>query len=133
LYIDNIDAARQPGTHIRTVGGKRLRDDEMTEYYTGIAAENGGRVTARYINAICLIMDEGRIYEHMGDDIASERFYLVVKPHAKRVAGFPLDSISVHIASGEYYYDIKGYGEKFYFSDDGFPAFFKRSLFGQHS
>ena len=87
-------------------------------------------MAARYKNAICLILDETRIYEYMGDDITSEPFWLVSKPHEKRNEGFPLDCISVHIESGKYYYDINGYGEKYLEADNGFTAFFKRVLEG---
>ena len=66
----------------------------------------------------------------MGEDITSERFYLVSKPHEKRVKekGFPLDCLSVHIDSGMYYYDIEGYNDKYLNVHDGFAAFFRRVL-----
>ena len=127
LYIDGLDDARQPGINVRGLHD-HMNDDETREYYSALAAEFGGKMTARYQNAICLILDETRIYEYMGDDIASEPFWLVSKPHEKRNEGFPLDCISVHIESGKYYYDIDGYGEKYLEADNGFAAFFKRVL-----
>ena len=69
-------------------------------------------------------------YEYMGEDITSEKFWLVSKPHEKGIAakGFPLDCLSVDIKSGKYYYDIDGYSDKYLNVHDGFAAFFKRAL-----
>ena len=55
--------------------------------------------------------------------IATEPFILVTKPHPKRVDGFPLDSLSIDIRTGKYYYDLK---EKDVSTslDDGVRAFF---------
>ena len=36
LFIEDIDEVYQPGTHVRRVHGKRLSDEEMIEYYTGL-------------------------------------------------------------------------------------------------
>jgi 8-oxo-dGTP diphosphatase len=128
LYIDGLEVARQPGAHVRSVGGRELDDEGAITYFSSMAAEFGGSMTARYQHAICLVMDENRIYEHMGEDIASERFLIVSKPHEKRNEGFPLDSLSVHIESGEYYYDMNDQAKKLAEGDDGFAAFFKRIL-----
>ena len=129
MYIEGLEDARQPGVHVRNVNGRRLDDDEMIAYYSSLAAEFGGSVTARYQNAICLVLDKNRIYGHMGEDTASERFIISSKSHEKRREAFPLDSLSIHIESGKYYYDMDGYGEKYPDSDDGFAAFFQRILF----
>lgn len=43
----------------------------------------------------------------MDMSIASEPFTLVAEPHPKRVEGFPLDSLSIDIGSGKYYYDLE--------------------------
>ena len=128
LYIKGLEDARQPGVHIRNIEGRRLDDNEMIEQYSLLAAELGGSAVARYQNAICLVLDESRIFRHMDDDIASERFLLVSNPHWKRVEGFPLDSLSVDIASGRYYYDIEGYKRKYATDGGGFAAFFKAAL-----
>jgi len=127
LYIDELDDDRQPGLNVRGVNDD-MTDDDALAYYSGIADEFGGKITARYVNAICLVYDENRIFEHMGNDIASEPFHFVSKPHKKRDEGFPLDCISVHIESGKYYYDIEGYREKYLEADDGFVKFFQNVL-----
>lgn len=127
LYIDELDDVRQPGLNVRGADDN-MNDDEVIAYYSSLAAEFGGRMTAKYQNAICLVLDEMRVYEHMGEDIASERFFIVSAPHEKRREGFPIDSLSVHIENGKYYYDIDGYNEKYRDMEDGFMAFFKRTL-----
>ena len=130
LYIDGLDETRQPGAHVRSVDGRELNDEETTAYYSSLAAEFGGSMTARYQHAICLVLDETQIYEYMGEDIASERFIISSKPHERRNEGFPLDCLSVHIESGKYYYDMDGAEKKLAEGDDGFAAFFQRVLPG---
>jgi len=129
LYIDGLDDERQPGINVRGLDDY-MDDDETLRYYSALAEEFGGSMTAWYQNAICLVLNETQVYEHMGVDIASERFLLVSKPHEKRIKieGFPLDCLSVHIESGKYYYDIDGYSAKYLNVHDGFAAFFKRIL-----
>ena len=128
LYIDGLDEARQPGAHVRSVDGRELNDDEAITYFSSLAAEFGGSMTARYQHAICLVFDETQVYEHMGEDITSERFLIVSKPHEKRNEGFPLDSLSVYIKSSEYYYDMDNHTKKLAEGDSGFAAFFQRVL-----
>ena len=128
MYINGLPPARQPGVHVRRVNGCRLTDDEMIAHYSAIAAEFGGYVTAQYRNAICLVLSETEIYEHDGDDIASEKFLIAAKPHRKRSEGFPIDSLSVHIDSGRYYYDLGNYREKYFGVAGGFEAFFRRGM-----
>jgi len=128
LYIDGLDDERQPGLYIRRVGGRSLTDDEMIAHYSSLAEEFGGKMTARYKNAICFVKDDSTIFEHMADDIASEPFFIVAKPHEKRSEGFPLDSLSVCIQSGQYYNDLERKESKY--PEDGFTDFFKRILEG---
>jgi 8-oxo-dGTP diphosphatase len=133
FYIDGLPENEQPGVHVRRVNGKNLSDDEMTAYYAAIAKRLGGKAVARYRNAICLVMGEGEIYEHSDVDIASSAFYLVDTPHKKRGAeGFPLDCLSVDIASGAYYFDKPdSNSDDSLYMKSGFQAFFKRVL-AQH-
>ena len=131
LYIDGLDDSRQPGINIRGQDDY-MDDDEAVRYYSALAAELGGSMTARYKNAIVLVLDEKTIYEYMGEDIASEPFLMVAKSHKNGVVakGFPLDCLSVQIESGKYYYDIEGYIDKYLNVHDGFAAFFKRVMEG---
>lgn len=107
LYFEELKKEEQPGIHVRRVNGKELSDDEMIEYYASLAKKYGGKITGRYRNAIYFILDEKHHYSSMDMSIATEPFVLVEKPHPKRVEGFPLDSLSVDIGSGKYYYDLE--------------------------
>lgn len=130
LYIEGLSEKEQPSVHVRRVGGKSLTDEEMIDYYSSVAERLGGKVTARYRNAICLVMNTNETYEYMGDDIASAEFLLVSKPHPKRESGFPLNSLSVHIDSGKYYNDLNIKPRNN--SQEGFREFFSR-VSVQHS
>lgn len=107
LYFDELEEEEQPGIHVRRVNGKELSDDEMIQYYASLAKKYGGKITGRYRNAIYFILDENHHYSSMDMSIATEPFVLVTEPHSKRVEGFPLDSLSIDIGSGKYYYDLE--------------------------
>ncbi|MBQ6886366.1 MAG: hypothetical protein IJN54_02485 [Lachnospiraceae bacterium] len=129
LYINQIPESEQPGVHVRTIRGKYLSDDEMIEHYTKLA-EKYGDLTARYRNAICLVLDEEHIYEAMEESMASEPFIITSKPHAVRKKGFPLDSLSIDIKTGKYYYDLEENELEQLAVEDGFLEFFKQHLGG---
>ena len=107
LYFDELTEEEQPGIHVRRVNGKELTDEEMMEYYASLAEKHGGRITGRYRNAVYFILDENHHYSSMDMSIATEPFFLVTKPHEKRMPGFPLDSLSIDIETGKYYYDLE--------------------------
>ncbi|MDF2540984.1 MAG: nucleoside triphosphatase [Herbinix sp.] len=97
----------QPGVHVRRVKGKSLSDDEMITYYSGLAKEMGGKIRCSYYNGYAIVLDKEHIYEYMDEDAAEAfSFYLVDTPHHYRKEGWPLDSISVEITSGKYYFDL---------------------------
>lgn len=126
LFIEELPEERQPGVHVRNIGGRRLSDDEMIAHYAEIARRYGGACHAVYRNAICLVYDENHVYRHMGGDISGEMFLLSCVPHTSRREGFPLDSLSRQIASGAYYFDLN---EKITTSTgDGFQRFFREAL-----
>lgn len=126
LYFDNVPDEEQPGINVRNIGGKRLSDSEMILYYALKAREYGGKLTARYKNAICLVLSENEIFKSMDESLWGEPFYIVGKPHEKRVEGFPIDSLSVDIASGKYYYDLPQSVESN--MNEGFRVFFENVL-----
>ena len=128
LYFDNIEEKLQPGTHIRRVNGKELTDEEMIEYYSGLAKSHDERLIGRYRNAIYFILDDETKFSGMDESLATEPFMLVSKPHEKRIKGFPLDSISVDLASGKYYYDIEEKSVDQSAVLQGFKAFFEKVL-----
>lgn len=128
LYFEGIDENDQPGVLIKRIHGNNLTYREMLHYYSNLAAKYGGRLTAYYKNSICLVMDENDIYKYDGQDICSERFYIVDKPHKTYREGFPLDSLSVEIKSMKYYYDLEGSKSNSLGVINGFRSFFIRSI-----
>ncbi len=127
LFFENVPEELQPGVHVRNVAGKHLSDNEMIAYYSALAREYGGRLTARYKNALCLVMSENKVYQSMDESLWGKAFYLTDTPH-KRVhtEGFPLDRLSVDIESGEYYYDLPKSVESS--MNIGFRRFFENYL-----
>lgn len=128
LYFDNVPEEIQPGIHVRNVNGKCLTDEEMRDYYIGLARQYGN-LMARYKNAICFVMDEDHIYESMDPSMSSESFILTDKPHsAIREQGFPLDSISIDRKTGQYYYDLSPDELEQFAVEDGVLLFFQKIL-----
>lgn len=103
LYLEGLPEELQPGVHVRNQGGKRMTDEEMIDYYGGLVKKYGP-IQAQYRNAICLVLDEEEIYEAEVQDAIP--FLLTDKPHPRRKEGFPLDSISLEITTGKYFYDL---------------------------
>lgn len=128
LFFDDVDERDQPGVYIKRVNGKILTDLEMQRYYSKLAEKYGGRLTAYYKNSICLILGEDLVYKYDGDDLNSEKFYLVTKPHSIFREGFPIDSLSVDIESMKYYYDLDGDKNENLGVINGFRNFFIRTL-----
>lgn len=130
LYFDNVPDEIQPGVHVRNVNGRCLTDEELLEYYAGLARQYGDLV-ACYKNAICLVVDENRIYESMDESMASEKFILTDKPHsAIRKKGFPLDSLSIDMKTNKYYYDLADDELEQFAVEDGVLSFFEKIIKG---
>lgn len=128
LYLEGLPAKLQPGVHVRTVKGKYLSDEEMLSYYSGLA-KTYGDLTARYMNAICLIRDPGHSYEAMDESLASHKFILTASPYPKPIRkGFPLDNLSRDIASGRYYYELNHDNADALVHYQGFVEFFRTHM-----
>lgn len=129
LYFDNVPENIQPGVHVRTVNGRRLTDEGMVAYYS-LLAHQYGNLTARYKNAICLILDNNHIYEAMEPSMESRQFIITDKQHKNKIMkkGFPLDSLSIDIKSGKYYYDLPEEELEQMDVEDGFLKFFEEII-----
>lgn len=124
LYFEGVSDEDQPGVHIKRINGQNLKGKDFQKYYIEIAKKYGGKIKAKYINAICVVFDEENIYQYDEEDVHSEEFLIVSNPHPFFEEGFPLNSLSVHIESGKYYNDMKDYKAKGTM-DEGFRKFFK--------
>jgi len=125
LYLNDLPDKLQPGLMVRRINGKRLNDEEMVDYYSKLAVSQGGKIAGRYRNGICFVLGDGKVFEYAGEDIASELFYITPKPHEKSVEGFPIDRLSVHIESNQYYYDREFEKEEAWNTEKGLLKFFR--------
>lgn len=128
LYFEGVPEEIQPGVHVRTVNGVYLTDEQMIRHYGGLAERCGG-LKARYRNAICLVLHKNQIYESMDESLASVPFLLTGRPFPGKVQkGFPLDSLSVDIESGKYFYELEGEKVDQVAVEEGFLRFFQDIL-----
>lgn len=118
----------QPGICVRGRGEKPYTDEELINKYTALA-QKFGCVLGRYKNAICFVADEEHKYECEDESLWGEAFLLAKKPHVKRVPGFPIDSISIEIKSGQYYYDLEGDSQDVVAAGEGFKNFLDRYIY----
>ena len=91
LFIEELPAEKQPGTHVRRINGKELSDDEMIVYYTNLAKENGGKLTVKWVYGMAIY--DGK--QEKTYTWSKDHFYFIDKASNKRNAGYPLDSISI--------------------------------------
>lgn len=109
LYFDGLplDDDRQPGLHVRTpAGSRRLDDEEMISYYTGLIRRLGGRVSAYYLDGIA-VYNRGEITSFLenAEEVKDATFYMIDQPSSKRQPGWPLDSISLDRQTMTYFVD----------------------------
>lgn len=128
LYFDGLPNELQPMTHIRRINGKTLSDEEMIEYYAGLSKAHGGKLVARYKNAVYFIFDENTVFYSMDESLSCTPFILSSVPHEKKTNGFPLDSLSIDIKTGKYYYDMDASETDNLAVVKGLTAFFKNAL-----
>lgn len=125
LYFDNVPEQDQPGVHVRTVTGKRLTDEEMIAHYSALARKYKN-LTARYKNAVSFVYNDEHIFEAMDPSMESTPFMITAKPHSfVRKKGFPIDSLSIDIKSGKYFYDLPEQEADQVAVEDGFLQFFE--------
>ncbi len=102
LFIEELPEEKQPGTHVRRINGKELKDDEMIEYYTNLVKQYGGKLTAKWVYGMVICNGkETKEYTWSKGD-----FYLVDKPCKERNPGYPLDSISVMPENNKYWLEL---------------------------
>lgn len=127
LYIEEVLPQDQPGVFVRRKDGVELSDEEMVEYYVNLY-ERYHKLTARYQNAICLILDEEHIYAEMNEQMQSKPFYITNQMRPIQRKGFPIDSISVDITTGRHFYDLPSGKTDQVAVEDGFLQFFEAHM-----
>ena len=104
LYIEDIPEELQPGLFVRRINGKRLNDEEMIKYYSGLAKKYGknGKLTARWVYGLAIIKDE----KEMTFTWNKEDFYIVSNPSEKIDPGYPLNTISINKKLNKYFTEM---------------------------
>ena len=113
----------QPGVCVRGRGENRYTDEELIAHYTGLVKKYGP-IMAKYQNVISMVVSEKQYFESADESLWGEAFLLTDVPHPKRIPGFPLDSISLEIKTGKYYYDLEGDSQDVVAAQSGFQKFF---------
>lgn len=105
LFLDlPDDHPDQPGVHVRRAPGHIMDDEEMLEYFAALVHRNGGRLRAAWQDSYCMMAgtDNYRSFTFTRDMLAANFFFMVDTPCAARVPNWPINSISVDIATGKY-------------------------------
>lgn len=103
LYLEGVPAELQPGPYVRRVKGRELSDEEFIAYYQQLAHQYGGRLKARFINGLCVVLNDQQRKEAAGPQVSTDWFWIVETPHPTRLKGFPMDSIAVDPQTGRYW------------------------------
>lgn len=106
LFLEELPMAdpRQPGTHVRRMGGKRLSDEEMIAHYAALAKSLGGSALCHWVTGFAAALPDGTVLS--GDDAEGQplrwKFRLVSEPGGEPLPGKPLSCISVEGDTGRY-------------------------------
>ena len=103
LYLEGVPAELQPGPYVRRVKGRELSDEEFIAYYQQLAHQYGGRLKARFIHGLCVVLNDRQRKEAAGPQVSTDWFWIVETPHPTRLKGFPMDSIAVDPQTGRYW------------------------------
>lgn len=99
LFFDGVPKELQPGTHVRRIGGRRLNDAEMIDYYIGLVNQYGvdGKLPGYFLKGIAIV-DQDNVYTSTRK---SERLF--TSQQSKTVVeGYPLDSIQIILSLNKF-------------------------------
>lgn len=102
VALTGVAEEDQPGLFVRRVNGKVLTDDEMIDYYAGLARKSGQPCTLQYVTGIALITEEG--VKTM--ELLDRQLQLCAEPNQSRKhKGNPLDVVT-QTSDGRYFNDL---------------------------
>lgn len=102
MNIEGLPQEEQPGLYVRRVNGKILTDDEMIDYYSGLAGRAGKDCILNYFTGIALITGKGTFTKMLKE--VPLRLSPVPNTNRKH-RGNPLDVISM-LEDGRYFNDL---------------------------
>lgn len=102
VVLTGVAEEDQPGLLVRRVNGKVLSDDEMIDYYAGLARKADKPCTLQYVTGIALITEDGV----KTTDLLDRLLQLCAEPNQNRKhKGNPLDVVT-KTADGRYFNDL---------------------------
>lgn len=102
VILTGVAEEDQPGLFVRRVKGRVLTDDEMIDYYAGLARKSDKPCTLQYVTGIVLITAEG--VKTM--ELLDRPLQLCAEPNQNRKhKGNPLDVVT-KTADGIYFNDL---------------------------
>ena len=103
LRIEGLPAERQPGVHVRRIGGAdSATDAEMVDHYSALLGKVGGRAAGEWTLGIALVPDR----HHVHTARLINRTTFVATPSPARVPGHPLQSLQIDPATGRYFAEM---------------------------
>lgn len=102
MYIEGIPDEDQPGLYVRRVNGRALSDDEMIDYYAGLAKNAKTDCFIHYFTGIALVTEKGTVTMELND----APLKLSPVPNTNRThRGNPLDSVTL-LEDGRFFNDL---------------------------
>ncbi len=103
LRIEGLPAERQPGVHVRRIGGaESATDAEMVRHYSALLEKLGGRAAGQWTLGIALAPDRDHVYS----ELLTNRTAFVSSPSPVRVPGHPLQSLQIDPVTGVYFAEM---------------------------
>lgn len=103
LWIEGLPPERQPGVHVRRIGGaESATDAEMVDHYRDLLEKLGGRAAGEWTLGIALAPDRDHVYSER----LTNRTTFVSTPSRARVAGHPLQSLQIDPVTGAYFAEM---------------------------
>ena len=102
VALTDVAEEDQPGLFVRRVNGRVLSDDEMIEYYAGLARKSGKSCALQYVTGIALITADG--VKTM--ELLDRPLQLCAEPNQNRNhKGNPLDVVTKTV-DGRYFNEL---------------------------
>jgi len=101
LYFENVEEKDQPGINVRRFPGstERPTDEEMILYYSSLIKKYGGKIEGYFRYGVAIAWPDGTLEETV---VTSPKRIFVEKPCAKRVEGYPMESLQIDPETGKY-------------------------------
>lgn len=99
LFLDGLPDSAQPRDRVRRLPGRtdNSSDEEMIEYYSGLARTHGGALGATWHLGVAIARDGA-----VSSTTITARRTFVGSPSKTRMRGMPLSSLQIDLETGRY-------------------------------